>query len=129
MSFTYDLTTSVGQVRLLVPDRVAAYANFTDEEIGALLTLNEGDVRYAAADCCDTIGSNEAMILKVTTLLDLSVDGTRLAAEMRARATTLRAVADSLAASSDASDVESIGMLLGPFSIREQLLNAGLLDD
>lgn len=128
MSFTYDVTNDIGKVRLLVPDREAAYANFTDEEIEALLGLNGQDVRYAAAECCDTIASNEAMILRVTSILDVSVDGTRVAAEMRARAATLRRIADELSAASDESDVASIEMLLGPFSIREQIVNAGLRD-
>lgn len=128
MSFTYDVTNDIGKVRLLVPDREAAYANFTDEEIEAFLALTGQDVRYAAAECCDTIASNEAMILRVTSILDVSVDGTRVAAEMRARAATLRRIADELSAASDESDVASIEMLLGPFSIREQIVNAGLRD-
>jgi hypothetical protein len=36
MSFTYDVTTLTGQMRLLLGDMVAATANFQDEELQAI---------------------------------------------------------------------------------------------
>jgi hypothetical protein len=59
MSFTYDVTTDIGMVRLLIGDTVEP-AKFTDEELQAFLTLEGGAVYLAAADCMDTLGSQAA---------------------------------------------------------------------
>jgi len=48
MSFTYDLSTDIGKVRLLISDTVAP-SHFTDEEIQVFLTLNGESVYPAAA--------------------------------------------------------------------------------
>ena len=49
MSFTYDLATDIGKVRLLISDTVALTAHFTDEEITVFLTLASSVVYLAAA--------------------------------------------------------------------------------
>jgi len=48
MSFTYDLTTDIGKVRLLIQDTAIKTAQFTDAEITAFLTMS-GDVVKVAA--------------------------------------------------------------------------------
>jgi len=130
MAFTNDPTTDIGKVRLLIPDDVEAYAYYADDaKITALLTLAadmEGsDIFNAAALGCETIGSNQLMILKVTKLLDIQVDGAAVAKEMRLRAASLRAQAG--AASSDAG-FEIAEMGLGHWSWIEQTVNEGLDD-
>lgn len=48
MSFSYDLSTSVGKVRLNVNDRTSP-ATFSDEEIQSFLDQNGGDVNLATS--------------------------------------------------------------------------------
>uniref|UniRef100_A0A6H1Z7L3 Uncharacterized protein n=1 Tax=viral metagenome TaxID=1070528 RepID=A0A6H1Z7L3_9ZZZZ len=120
MSFTYDLTSSVGKVRLIIRDSAAAIAFFTDEELAAFLTLNGESVRYAAADALETWASNEAMVTKAIKLLDLSTNGPAVAAALRAHAALLRAQA----ASEDTDtgfDIAELG--LAPFGNIEQIEN------
>ena len=47
MSFTYDLTTTVGQVRLKIQDTAEASAQFSDEEI-AIFIAEGGTVNASA---------------------------------------------------------------------------------
>lgn len=48
MTLTYDLATTVGQIRLIIGDKDLANAVFTDEELTAFFTM-EGSVNLAAA--------------------------------------------------------------------------------
>jgi hypothetical protein len=41
MSFTYDVTTTIGKMRLLLGDTVQASANFQDEELQAILDTTD----------------------------------------------------------------------------------------
>jgi hypothetical protein len=58
--------------------------------IGAFLTLEAGRPRRAAAQALDTIASNEVLVSKVIRTQDLQTDGSKVAAELRARAKALR---------------------------------------
>jgi len=53
VTFTYIPGTPIGLVRQLCTDRDPDHEIFSDEEIEALLDLNNGNVRYAAADALD----------------------------------------------------------------------------
>lgn len=44
MSFTYDVTTTNGLIRLMIGDTVSASANFQDEELNALLNLTQSQI-------------------------------------------------------------------------------------
>jgi hypothetical protein len=77
-------------VRLLISDTNDASPVFTDAEISAFITLAGSNVRLAAAEALDTLASNEVMVSKVIKTQDLQTDGAKVAAELRARATTLR---------------------------------------
>jgi hypothetical protein len=91
-----DYLTSVGQVRLLIPDTaVDATLDylFSDTQISALLTLFPS-VKRAAAQAKDIIAADTVMLLKVVRTDDLSVDGAKVAAELRAQAKQLRDSAD-----------------------------------
>jgi hypothetical protein len=61
----------------------------SDGDIQTFLDL-EPDVRFAAAQVLDTIAANQALILKVVKVMDLTTDGAKLAAELRERAMSLR---------------------------------------
>jgi hypothetical protein len=53
MSFTYDLSTLIGQVRLKIQDKTEATAFFTDEELQVFLDDNDDSVNLAAADALE----------------------------------------------------------------------------
>lgn len=84
-----DPTTDIGLVRLLCTDLSETEPLFTDAQIQAFLDL-EGGVKLAAAQALDTIASNEALVSKAIRTMDLQTDGPAVAAELRARAKTLR---------------------------------------
>lgn len=93
LPITVDPSTPTGMIRLLISDVDVANPVFTDVEIEGFYRFEASNVRMAAAQALDTMASNEAMVSKVIRTLDLQVDGTKVAAELRARAATLRATA------------------------------------
>lgn len=98
-----DFSSPVGQVRVLIPDlrkledlrdlRNEPRYLFADEEIEALLTVNGGNVKLAAADACDAIGMDKALQLLVLKTDDKQTDGAKLLAAIVGRARQLRAQA------------------------------------
>lgn len=98
-----DYTSSVGQVRVLIPDlrkledlrdlRNEPRYLFTDDEILAFLAINNGNVKLAAADACDAIGMDKALQLLVLKTDDKQTDGAKLLAAIVGRARQLRAQA------------------------------------
>ncbi len=113
--FTYDVATSVGQVRLLCSDTDAANPIFQDEELNALLTLEQGLVRYAAAQALELIASNEVQIQKKIKLMALETDGPTVSAELRKLAARLREAEESMA------QFDIAEMVQDPFSARERI--------
>lgn len=95
-----DYTSSIGQVRVLIPDlrkledlrdlRNEPRYLFTDDEILAFLTVNNGNVKRAAADACDAIGMDKALQLLVLKTDDKQTDGAKLLDAIVKRAKTLR---------------------------------------
>ena len=98
-----DFSSPVGQVRVLIPDlrkledlrdlRNEPRYLFADEEIEALLAVNSGNVKLAAADACDAIGMDKALQLLVLKTDDKQTDGAKLLAAIVGRARQLRAQA------------------------------------
>jgi len=93
-----DYSTSIGQVRLLIPDTeqlgdTPAYL-FSDPQIQAFLTLYSNNVKRAAAQAKSVLATSEALINKVIKTYDFQTDGAKLGAELRAQAAELRAEAD-----------------------------------
>jgi len=123
--FTYVLTTTIGQVRLLIPDRIAADAFFDDDEITAMLTLESSDVRCAAAMALETMASSEAYVQKVMRVLDLSTNGAATSAALLARAAKLREQA-ALASAGAGFDIAE--WVVNDFSFRELIDNEGMRD-
>jgi len=95
-----DYTSPIGQVRVLIPDlrkledlrdlRNEPRYLFTDDEILAFLAVNNGNVKRAAADACDTIGMDKALQLLVLKTDDKQTDGAKLLDAIVKRAKTLR---------------------------------------
>ena len=129
MTFSYNLATERGQVRLIIQDTDATYEFYTDAEIDAFITmagnLEGNSVFNASAIALESWASNQVLILKVVTLLDVETDGAKVSAEMRARAASLRA--DAITSSSDAG-FEVAEMALGHWSWVEQTVNEALDD-
>ena len=90
MSFSYDPTTDLGAVRLIIGDSDATNIMFQDNEVQTFLNLTQANVYRAAALAIDTIATNQAMTLKVMSLLDLHTDGATLAKALRDHAVQLR---------------------------------------
>lgn len=125
MAFTFDVTTSRGQMRLLVPDSNPTTYVFEDAEIDAFLTLESGSVRRAAAMALETLASNEALVLKVIRILELSTDGAKTADALLKRAALLRSQADEVDAAEGAL-FDWAEMTLDDFSARERRTNQWL---
>jgi hypothetical protein len=95
--FTYDVTTELGTVRLLIPDKIATDPIFLDIEIQAFLNLGGSNVARAAAIACETIATDQLLLLKaVTHVADISLDGAAVSQQLLARAKRLREMADTL---------------------------------
>ena len=99
-----DYATTVGQVRLLIPDTEqlldpsGTYDHgeyiFSDPQIQAFLTLYSNNVKRAAAQAKLVLATSEALINKVIRTADYTTDGAKLGAELRAQAKQLQDEAD-----------------------------------
>jgi len=99
-----DYSTAIGQVRLLIPDtevlddltdasKPAEYI-FSDNQIQAFLSLYASNIKRAAAAAKLALATSETLISKVIKTDDLSTDGAKLGAELRAQADMLKKEAD-----------------------------------
>ena len=121
-TFTYDVTTTAGKVRLLCQDFDPAEMIFMDAEIQAFLDLNEGDIRWAAAQALEVIAANETYVQKRIKLLDLTTDGPLEAAQLMKIAKSLRD--QFIATDSNVDELfDYAEQVFGPFSARERLRN------
>jgi hypothetical protein len=85
----YDPSTPRGQVRLLISDTTDDPV-FSNTEVDTFLALEGDVVQLAAALALLTIAGDEALTSKVIRTQDLSTDGAKLAAELRAQAKEFR---------------------------------------
>ncbi len=111
MAFTYNLALPIGQVRLLIPDRVDVGHVFEDDELTAFLALEGNRVKCAAAAALEMAASDNAMVLKVMRLLDLTTDGAKVSDALRARAQALR-------------EQDAVEDVVGAFGYAEQVFNS-----
>ena len=119
MAFSYDPTTDVGKVRLLIPDRDGTAPLFQDAELSAFLTM-AGNAHRAAALALETAAADLALTLRVTDILGLRIDGARASDALLKRAAALRAQADE-ADARDGDLFDWAEMAVDPFSARERL--------
>ena len=84
------LTSDLRQVRLLIADTNPQLRMFRVDELQDFLDMEGGSVKLAAAQALGVIATSEALISKVIHTQDLSTDGAKVAAELRARAADLR---------------------------------------
>lgn len=90
MATTYDVTAPVGRVRLLLNDVGPDEFVFSDEEIDAVLSLEGGHVKLAAAQLIDTNASSEILASKVLRSQDWQSDGAKVGDALRKHAQALR---------------------------------------
>lgn len=105
---------------MLIPDRDNTAPFYTDVEVEAFLSLEGGNVRRATALALETMASDQVMVLKVIRTMDLSTDGAKTAAEMRARATGLRKQADDAETYEEGGAFDWAEMVLTPFNAYER---------
>ncbi len=90
MAFTYVLTTNIGKVRLLVPDKDATAYDLEDAEIQYFLDQVGANVKAAAVAACKWLARKYSK--KVSFQADgLSIQNHARAAEFAARAKELEA--------------------------------------
>lgn len=96
-----DFTSDVGKVRVLlgdtdptnIVDDIGTYLFFSDDELIAILDMHDNNVKLTAARCMETIAGSQALLLKAWSSDDLTVNGDRIAKELRELAKQLRAEA------------------------------------
>ena len=101
------LDTNVGKVRVLLGDTdpikvsggEGTYLFFSDAELTAILGMYSDSPQLAAARCLETIAGSQALLLKSWSSDDLTVNGDKIAKELRDTAKQLRAEAVSSEAS------------------------------
>ena len=95
--------TEERQIRLLMTDTDGANPIFTQTEVEDFFTLENDNVKRAAALGLETIASNEVLVMKVISLLDLSTNGAAESSALLERAAILRqtAIADEAAGAFD----------------------------
>ena len=110
---TTDLSTTIGKIRLMIPDRGTTssaggdlWFAFSDGEISAFYELEGNSLKRATALALETLASNDALVKGVTETLDLKVDGAKAAEAMLKRAKLLREQADETEAANAFSIVE-----------------------
>lgn len=99
-----DYATTIGQVRLLIPDteqlenptdlELEPQYIFNDSQIRAFLSLYSDSVKRAAAQAKLVLATSETLISKVIRTDDLQTDGAKLGAELRAQAKELQEQAE-----------------------------------
>lgn len=128
MSFSYDLSTDVGKIRLLIPDN-KEYAStdsfepgyvFEDDELQVFFDMEDSLVRPAVALALDTMASNEVFVLKYIETMDLKTNGPAVAKEMRARADALRAQQAQAESREDGGSFDIAEMIDTSFQARER---------
>jgi hypothetical protein len=113
---TYDPTTDAGKVRLLITDTDTTDEIFTDAEINEFLnSLGGGSILLGAAFAIETIARSEVLVQKVIKLLDLTTDGSKVAAELRLSAESLRQQA------AESGDIDWAENPVDVFSLREKI--------
>lgn len=88
------LTSALRRIRLLIADTDPAYRLFRVDELQDFLDMEGGSYKLAAATALEVVARSEALKSKVIRSQDLSTDGAKLAAELRASAAELRRQVD-----------------------------------
>lgn len=131
MTYTTDVSTYIGLVRMRIFDRNPDNPVFQDEDITSVYnTLERQSIKRTAAFMLETIATQQALILKVMKNLQLSTDGAKLADSLQKQAAELRSQADiedTFVAGSTAFDWAE--QVFDVFSERERIVKEMLRDN
>jgi hypothetical protein len=126
MTASYDPTTSVGRIRLLITDTDTDDAIFSDEEIEAFLAMEGESILYAAALALRSIAISEALTQKRIRLLDLNTDGPATAAALGKLADNYCERAKKLEGDEEDAAFDIAEFAGNAFSYRERVRNEAL---
>ncbi len=120
MAFTYDVSSTVGKLRLMIADTQESLALFDDEEIDAIAAMYADDdgvpsLLLAGAQLLEIMAVDSRRTLKVVQVLDLKTDGAAVARAFRQQAAEWRTQAQE-----EDFDVEIIENLRTGFSWEER---------
>jgi hypothetical protein len=90
MSFTYDPSTTIGHIRLLIADTDSTHPIFTDEEVNASIAMEGSYPRMCAAMLLESLAANRARLASVAAVLDIKLSAAEAAKELRELATLFR---------------------------------------
>ena len=74
MSFTYDTSTNIGKVRLLIRDKDSSNYVFEDEELSLFLDMADGNTYLASAFALRNMATSEAKLVQKYKVGTKSVD-------------------------------------------------------
>lgn len=122
----YDVTTTIGKIRLNTFGDDTDKPIFTDEELQAFYDQEHSNVKLAAARVLNVVASRQAYILKVITNLGLTTNGAALAAEFRAQAKQLRdeAATDAQVSTDDDTGFDIAEMVVDDNTYADVVLNS-----
>lgn len=120
----FDEALPIGDIRALIPD-IERVQNpnfpenepefmFSDGHLGALLRIAGGNVLMATALACETLGTSEALILKVITTEDLATNGAALMGRYLERARQMRQTAANSEKDDEWGDIQFIPFYVEP---------------
>jgi len=104
-----DYASPVGEIRLLIADTDESEQLLTDPQLEAFLRMTGQNVNRAAAKALTTIAISETLLSKYIRTQDLTVDGPKVSAELRALAASLLAEADAADAGPSFFEVVPMG--------------------
>lgn len=105
MSYSYNLATNVGKVRLLIHDTSEDSALFSDEEINSVLSLNDSDIYASASDLLYSVIANKALLAKSIRAGDYSEDTTGVVKALTDLAKLYKEKSDSMPAEAQAENI------------------------
>ena len=124
--FTYDLTTNVGKVRLLLSDTNEDAPQFSDDELTTLLTMEGNSVQRATGKAFIILAGSKAKIAVRIGRGATNEDLTQLAKELREQGKLMLEEADNEA--DDACLEAHITPSITPFAERQNRLLGRLGD-
>lgn len=92
MAFTYDPSTKLGMVRMMIGDTNSISPIFQDNELNALLTLYV-NINIASAYALDAIAASASRLARLIKNENYTTDDREVAENLRTQATKLRSLA------------------------------------
>jgi len=117
---TYDVSTFIGRVRLLIPDRDITAPIFTDAELGGFAAIEGDDARLVAAAALETMAAHLLYQVGDYRVEDLQTNASKTAAAYMQRAQALREQSQ-LEDSKSGATFDWAEMVTDPFTARERL--------